>query len=121
MFPVGNGLKQGEALTPLLFIFDLECAVRRVKINQDGSQLNFTHQLLVYAGYVNTLGGRAHIMEENTEVLILSRKEIGLEINADKAKYMVLYRDQNAGTSHNMKIHNRSFEMVKELKYLGTN
>ena len=119
MFPIRNGLKQGEALRTLLFISALECAIRTVKVNQDGLQLNCTHQLLVYAGNVNILGGRVHIMEENTEAL-MSRKEIGLEVNADKAKYMVMSRDQNAGPSHNMKINNKSFEMVKEFKYLGT-
>ena len=59
-------------------------------------------------------------MEENTEALIVSRKETGLEVNTDKAKYMVMSPDENAGPSHNMKIHNRSFEMVKEFKYVGT-
>jgi hypothetical protein len=46
-------------------------------------------------------------------------KEIGLEVNADKYKYMVMSRDQTAGRSHSMKIGNSSFEMVKECKYLG--
>jgi len=51
--------------------------------------------------------------------LIVSSKEIGLEVNADKTKYMVMSRDQNAGRSHNMKIDNMSFERVEEFKYLG--
>jgi len=46
--------------------------------------------------------------------------EIGLEVNADKTKYMIMSRDQNAGRSHNMKIGNSSFERVEELIYLGT-
>jgi hypothetical protein len=47
-------------------------------------------------------------------------KEIGLEVNADKTKYVFMSRDQNAGRSHSMKIDNRSFEMVEEFQYLGT-
>jgi hypothetical protein len=43
--PAKNGLKQGDALTPLLFNCPLEYAVRRVQVNQDGVQVNGTHQL----------------------------------------------------------------------------
>ena len=45
---------------------------------------------------------------------------MGLEINADKTKYMVMSRDQNSGQSHSMKIYNSSFERVAEFIYLGT-
>ena len=50
----------------------------------------------------------------------MATTEIGLEVNADKTKYMIMSRDQNAGRSHNMKIGNSSFERVEELIYLGT-
>jgi len=120
MFPIWNGLKKGDALSPLLFNFALEYAIRRVQVNQDGLKLNGTHQLLAYADDVNILGGSAHTVEENAESLVVATKEIGLEVNADKTKYMVMSRDQNAGRSHIMKNDNRSIERVEVFKYLGT-
>jgi hypothetical protein len=61
-------LAKGDALSPLLFNFSLEYAIRRVQANQEGLKLNNTHQLLVYADDVNALGGSVHIVRKNTEV-----------------------------------------------------
>jgi hypothetical protein len=83
-------------------------------------KLEGTHQLLVYADDVNITDGSVHTIKNNTEALLVGSKEIGLEVNADKIKYMVTSRDRNAGKSHNMKIANSSFERVEELKYLET-
>ena len=62
----------------------------RVQVNQDGMKLNGTHQLLVYADDVNVLGGIVHTIKENTEALLVSSKEISLEENSDKTKYMIM-------------------------------
>jgi hypothetical protein len=82
-------------------------------------KLNGTHQLLAYADDVNILGGTIHTVRENAEALVVATKEIGIEVNADKTKYMVMSRDQNAGRGHCVKIDNISIERVEEFKYLG--
>jgi hypothetical protein len=64
MFPIRNGLKQGDALSPLLFNFALEYAIKSVQVYQDGLKLNGTHQLLAYADDVNILGGSVHTVHE---------------------------------------------------------
>jgi len=84
MFPIRNGFKQGDALSPLLFNFTLDYTIRRVHVIQDGLKLSGTRQLLVYADDVNILGGSVHTVKKNAEALIVARKETGLEVNADK-------------------------------------
>jgi len=102
------------------FNFALEYAIRRVQVNQDGLKLNGTHQRLVHVDDINILGGSVHTIKKITEASIVANKEIGLEVYADKAKYMVMSWDQNAGQSHSMKTDNSSFERVEQFKYLGT-
>ena len=62
IFPIRNGLKQGDALSPLLFNFALEYAIRRVQVNQDGLKLSGTHH---YTDDVNILGGSVHTVKGN--------------------------------------------------------
>jgi hypothetical protein len=77
-------------------------------------KLNGTHQLVVYDDDVNILGGSVYNMEKKNEASVVGRKEIGLEINADKSKYTVMSRDQDAARSHNRKTDNSSFEWMEQ-------
>jgi hypothetical protein len=106
-FHIPNGLKQGDALTPLLFNFSLEYAIRKSQENHLGLKLNGTHQLLAYADDSNLLGDNIDIINKNTEPLIDASKEVGLEVNVEERKYMLVSRDQNAGQTREIKIGNR--------------
>ena len=78
MFRIRSGLKQRDVLSPLLFNFGLDYAIRRFLVNKDSLKLNGIHQLLVYADEVNILGGSVYIVKENAEALMFVSKSIGL-------------------------------------------
>jgi len=78
--------------------------------------LNGTHQRLAYTDDVNILGGIIHNLKENAEALVDATRETGLEVSADETKYMVMSRDQNAGTIRSVRIDNSTFESVQEFK-----
>jgi hypothetical protein len=90
----------------------------RVQENQVGLKLNETHQLLAYTDDVNLLGDNIDTIKKNRETLIDASKEVDLEINVEKTKYMFLSRHQNVGQNWDI-IANRSYENVSQFKYLG--
>jgi len=106
VFPIRNGVKQGNALPPLLFSYAVEYSIRRVQIH-----IRFWFMLKI----LNVLGGSVHTIK-NTQAVVVGSKEIGLEVNSDETKYIVMSRDQNAGQSHNIKIDNNSFERLEEFE-----
>jgi hypothetical protein len=69
-FPIQNGPKQGDALSPLLHNFALEYAIRKVQENQVGLKLNGTRQSLAYAYDKSLVGDNIETIKRNTEALI---------------------------------------------------
>jgi hypothetical protein len=100
--------------------FALEYAIRKVQENRVGLKLNETYKPLICANDVNLLGDNIDTTRESKEPLIDAGMEVGLEVNTEKTKYMLLSRHQNAGQNHDINIANRSFENVAQFKYLGT-
>jgi hypothetical protein len=101
-----NGLKQGDALSSLLFNFALEYAIRRVQEKQEGLKLKGTHQLLAYADDIIFWEKTYDTIQKNTKALLDAGKEVGLEVNSEKIKYMLMSR-KKAGQKHGIKIANR--------------
>jgi hypothetical protein len=85
-----------------------------------GLKLNWTRQLLAHAVDVNLLGDNIDTININTEPFIDASKEVRLEVNVEKTKYMLVSRDQNAEQNQDLQISNRTFEHVPQIKYLRT-
>jgi hypothetical protein len=75
---------------------------------------------MVYADDANLLGDSVNTIKENSETLLEASRDIGLEINAEKTKYMIMSRYPNPGQNQNIRIADESFEKVAKFKYLET-
>jgi hypothetical protein len=74
---------------------------------------------LIYANDVNLLGSSVNTIKENSETLLEASRDIGLKINAEKTKYMIMSHHPNSGQNQNIRIANELFENAAKFKYLG--
>jgi hypothetical protein len=86
-------------LSPLLFRFALEYAIRKVQENKVRLRLNETHQLLAYADDENLLGDNIDNITKNTKTLIYASKEVGIKVNVGTIKYMLLSSPEDRAKS----------------------
>jgi hypothetical protein len=86
--------------------------------HQEGMELNETHHILVCADSVNVFGKHINFVKKNTEALLETSREVGLEVNMEKSKYVAMSCHQNAGQNHNFQIVNVSLKNVAKFKYL---
>jgi hypothetical protein len=69
---------------------------------------------------VNLLRNNIGTIKKNIQTLIDASKDVGLEVNTEKTRYMLLSRHQNVGQNHDIKLANRCFENVAQFRYLAT-
>jgi len=99
-------------LSPLRSSVAISYRFRRVEVNQDSLKLNVTYQLLVYCDDVNILRGSEYTVKKNILSLVFASNQTWIEIYSDKNYYMIIYEDQDAGRSDDIKIENNSFGTV---------
>jgi len=117
-FECKTGLRQGDALSQVLFNLTLEKVVRNITDPKEIDVIG-THTLLAYADDIIILGESKHDVEERARKLIMSSSSMGLVINENKTKYMVMTR--NATTKGNLCVGDFTFEQVGDFKYLRVN
>jgi hypothetical protein len=82
----------------------MEYAPRKVQENQKGMEFSGTHHLLDCDINVNISGENINFIKKNTEALSETVKDVGLEVNTEKSKYIVVSHHQNVGQNHNLLI-----------------
>jgi len=117
-FEVRAGLRQGDALSPILFNLALEKVIRSLPARQNMEILE-QNTILAYADDIVIIGSSRIDVETRTADLIKAAEPIGLKVNQEKTKYLVVSREERA--LDDMLVDGYVFQQVTDFKYLGTN
>ncbi|KAG7296948.1 hypothetical protein JYU34_019852 [Plutella xylostella] len=117
-FPVVTGLKQGDALSPMLFNLVLEYVLRKVLTLEVGIKLNGRHKVVGYADDLALLGETSAEVRAMADVLGTEALKVGLRINHDKTEYLNMTRSRNNRVA-DLQVGNIQYKGVVKFKYLG--
>jgi len=118
VFECKTGLRQGDALSPILFNLALEQVIRDIQEKRE-MKLAGMNTLLANTDDLVILGASINEIKSSEEKLFKASQNMGLTVNKEKTKYMVMSRQVTP--KNNLKVYGYSFEQVKEFKYLGVN
>jgi len=116
-----NGLRQGDALSTLLFNVVLEGAVRRAHVVTNGTIFNRSVQLLAYADDIDIIGRSVASVRETFTALEREANRVGLIVNENKTKFMIAGSNRAPfNNDDSISIGDRNFEIVDQFEYLGS-
>ena len=117
-FNTKKGLRQGDGLACLLFNLALEWVIRKSGLDYRGTIYNRSIQLLAYADDLDIIARSTRTLKEAFIKLQRTAKDIGLQINQEKTKYMEV--NIKHGKTPFFEVNECKFENVDQFKYLGT-
>lgn len=119
-FETTNGLRQGDALSCILFNIALEKVVRSAGVTMTGTIYNKSTQILAYADDIDIIGITEAAVTEAYIALKHAAREMGLVININKTKYMLAAAQPARERQRPLSIENEEIESVREFVYLGS-
>jgi sorting nexin-29 len=120
-FKVDRGLKQGDVTSTILFNIVLEYVKSRLTITPKGNMFNMMTQCIAYADDIVLLGRSVNYLKEILEELKQGAKKVGLEINQDKTKYMIMTGNKDKWQRvQDFTSGEVSYERVDTFEYLGS-
>jgi hypothetical protein len=118
-FEIRQGLKQGDGLAPMLFNLALECVIRKLPADANGTLEYKINQVVGYADDICLLGRSARSVNEVYEALKATAEKIGLNINVNKTKAVLQTRKQS-GETQQLRIGDHNIQVVGSFVYLGS-